>query len=75
MSVASQERTLTLTTHYTVPAFPKVIHVPAHFSLDETREAIHAEISKHIPDGCLTQPSSIVIASGEQYKEISTHFN
>jgi hypothetical protein len=62
----SVEESVTITTHYAVPMCSKVIHVPARFSLDEAREAIHLAISELLPEGCLTQPSSsIIIASGE----------
>jgi len=65
MSV-NDEGIVTITTHYTVPTYPKVIHVPAHFSLDETREAIRLAVSEYIPEGHQMQPSSsIIIASSE----------
>ncbi len=67
MSVVDHEQDLTVTTHYTMPTLPKVIRVPARFTLDETREAIHVAISKHISEGCRQPSSSIIIASGEQF--------
>jgi len=68
--MSADERNITVTTHLTSPAFPEVIQVPSHFSLDEVREAIHAAISKHMPacEGCVMPPSSsIIIASGEDF--------
>jgi len=44
----------------------RVIYVPAHFSLEQTREAIRSAVKQHIPEGGLIEPNSpIVIASGK----------
>ena len=44
----------------------RVIYVPAHFSLEQTREAICSAVKQHIPEGGLIEPNSpIVIASGK----------
>jgi hypothetical protein len=66
------ERSITVTTHISLPTYPRVIRVPAHFSLDETREVIRAAISKHMPavQGLMDPNSSIVFASG---KYLFTH--
>jgi len=65
----NQERIVSVTAHHTGPAYTKIIYVPAHFSLAETRKAIHSTISKHLAtEGALAlKPdlSSIIIASGE----------
>jgi len=70
MSAVDHERNLTVTTHYTMPTLPSVIHVPARFTLDETHEAIHAVVSKHIPESRRQPISSIIIASGEYFHYI-----
>jgi len=66
------EQPVTITTYYTEPACPMIVSVPAHFSLDETRKAIHSAVSKYpttqgTPALELPSPdlSSIIIASGE----------
>lgn len=42
------EPTVLFTAYYTEPARRIVVKVPAHFSLIETREAIHSAISKEL---------------------------
>lgn len=60
--MSANERTVTVTTHYTMPMTALAIQVPAHYSLDKIREIIHAEIGRFLPEGCLAQP--IIIGSG-----------
>jgi hypothetical protein len=63
-----QERLVPVTAHHTSPAY-KIVYVPAHFSIDQTRVAIHSAIGKHLgTQGALTitpDLSSIIIASGK----------
>jgi hypothetical protein len=62
------EETVTITTHYSVAtsSYPKSIRLPARLSLEEAREAIHAAILEHLPEGQAQPSSSIIIASGER---------
>jgi hypothetical protein len=73
MSV-DQERTVSITTYYTEPlTYPNAIRVPAHASLDETREAIRSALQPRVVHSGLIQTveppitdlSSIIIAFGE----------
>ena len=67
---SNHERSVTVTTHVSLPTNPNVIRVPAHFSLDETREAIQAAMSKHLPASQghpKVSSTSIIFASGEYF--------
>lgn len=65
----NQERTVSVAAHHLSPTYTKNISVPAHFSIAQTREAIHATISEHLAcQGTLTLApnlSSIIIAHGD----------
>ena len=58
-----QERTVSVTTYYTEPAYPNILNFPAHTSLDDAHAAILTAINQtrngesQIPD--------LIIAFGE----------
>jgi hypothetical protein len=63
MSVDHKD-TVPVTIHYSLPMPPRVIHVPTHFSLDETRAAVHSAISQHVA-GRMQPGLSITVGSSE----------
>lgn len=63
MSVDHKD-TVPVIIHYSLPMPPRVIHVPAHFSLDEIRSAVHSTISQHVA-GRTQSSSSITVGSSE----------
>ncbi len=65
MSVDHKD-TVAVTIHYSLP-MPQVIHVPAHFSLDEIRVAVHSAISQHMPG---REPSSSIIFGSGKFSSI-----
>jgi hypothetical protein len=68
MSVDHKD-TVPVTIHYSLPMPPRVIHVPAHFSLDEIRAAVHSAISQHVA-GRSTQPSSSITVGSSEFSSI-----
>ena len=58
----NRERLVTITAYYYTE--PTVISVPAHFSLDETREAIHGAIRSATQGAPTAEPPSTT-SSGE----------
>ncbi len=58
----NRERLVTITACYYYTE-PMIINVPAHFSHDETREAIHSAVSKHPTQSQAL--SSAITPSGE----------
>jgi len=60
----SGNREVTITSHNTVPRYLGSVHVPSHFSLDETRAAIRTMLQE-TAGRAATQQSPIIIGSGK----------